>query len=108
MEPSLPVSTSFDSISASESADTSRPSPSSSASTRPSHYKRLSPQPIEVIEGWGLNFSLGSAVKYIARAGHKEDELRDLRKAIWFLRRHLAVREAQLKGLPAPPPEDQE
>jgi hypothetical protein len=78
-----------------------------SASTRPSHYKRLRPQPIEVIEGWGLNFALGSALKYVARAGYKEDELRDLRKAIWFLRRHLAVREAELSGGTKPSPEDQ-
>lgn len=75
---------------------------------RPSHYARLSPQPIEVIEGWRLSFSLGSALKYIARAGHKDDELRDLRKAIWFLKRQLAVREAELAGRQAPKPGDQE
>ena len=37
----------------------------------PEHYNRLNPQPKDVIRAWGLNFNLGSAVKYISRAGHK-------------------------------------
>ena len=42
---------------------------------------------IDFIECYELNFSLGNAVKYIARAGHKENEdPRDaLNKAIWYL-----------------------
>lgn len=39
----------------------------------PEHYNRLNPQPKDVIRAWGLNFNLGSAVKYISRAGHKDD-----------------------------------
>lgn len=31
----------------------------------PEHYNRLNPQPKDVIRAWGLNFNLGSAVKYI-------------------------------------------
>lgn len=47
----------------------------------PEHYNRLNPQPKDVIRAWGLNFNLGSAVKYISRAGHKDDILyRILRK----------------------------
>lgn len=38
----------------------------------PEHYNRLNPQPKDVIRAWGLNFNLGSAVKYISRAGHKD------------------------------------
>lgn len=34
----------------------------------PEHYNRLNPQPKDVIRAWGLNFNLGSAVKYISRA----------------------------------------
>ena len=41
----------------------------------PEHYNRLNPQPKDVIRAWGLNFNLGSAVKYISRAGHKDDEI---------------------------------
>lgn len=46
----------------------------------PEHYNRLNPQPKDVIRAWGLNFNLGSAVKYISRAGHKDILYRILRK----------------------------
>lgn len=51
----------------------------------PAHYKRLSPEPKDVIRSWGLNFNLGSAVKYISRAGHKDDIIQDLKKAQKFI-----------------------
>jgi len=35
---------------------------------------------IDVIEDWNLNFNLGNAVKYISRAGHKDDIVQDLKK----------------------------
>lgn len=64
----------------------------------PAHYKRLSPEPIAVIEAWGLGFCLGNVVKYIARAGSKPGaaEVEDLRKAAWYLNRAIeaAAREA--------------
>lgn len=44
---------------------------------KPEHYNRLNPQPKDVIRAWGLNFNLGSAVKYISRAGHKDDIVQD-------------------------------
>lgn len=55
----------------------------------PAHYTRLDPEPIEVIEKWGMDFFTGSALKYIARAGFKEGQsaVTDLRKAISFLNR---------------------
>ena len=42
---------------------------------------------IKVINAWGLDFSLGNVVKYIARAGKKENntELSDLLKAKDYL-----------------------
>ena len=57
----------------------------------PDHYTRLSPEPIDVIDAWDLSFNLASALKYIARAGHKagNTEADDLRKAIWFLQRQI-------------------
>lgn len=51
----------------------------------PKHYNRLNPQPKDVIRAWGLNFNLGSAVKYISRAGHKDDIVQDLKKAQEFI-----------------------
>jgi hypothetical protein len=53
----------------------------------PAHYTRLSPQPLEVIESWGMGFHAGQVVKYLARAGHKGSELEDLLKAQFFLDR---------------------
>lgn len=45
----------------------------------------MNPQPKDVIRAWGLNFNLGSAVKYISRAGHKDDIVQDLKKAQEFI-----------------------
>jgi hypothetical protein len=45
---------------------------------------------IKVIEAWELGFSLGNAIKYIARAGKKSnDSLEDLQKAAWYLKREI-------------------
>lgn len=44
---------------------------------------------IKVIEAWGLGFHLGNAVKYIARAGRKGDEVEDLLKARWYIEREI-------------------
>lgn len=59
------------------------------------HYTRLSPQPIEVIEKWGLDFHLANAIKYIARAGQKPGASAesDLRKALFYIRRKLGEQE---------------
>lgn len=59
--------------------------------TNPAHYSALTPEPIAAVEGWGLGFCLGSALKYIARAGRKPGEtaLEDLRKARWHISREI-------------------
>lgn len=61
----------------------------------PQHYKRLDPEPIDVIEAWELSYSLGAVIKYIARAGHKpgNDHVTDLKKAAWFLDREIRRQE---------------
>ena len=53
--------------------------------TRPSHYCYSEYEPKDVIRAWELNFNLGSAVKYIARAGRKDDILQELNKAKQFI-----------------------
>lgn len=55
----------------------------------PKHYNMGAFEVIDVIEDWGLNFKMGSAVKYIARADHKGNKIQDLQKAIWFLKREI-------------------
>lgn len=44
---------------------------------------------IKVIEAWQLDFCLGNTVKYISRAGKKDDVLQDLKKAKWYLDRKI-------------------
>mgnify|MGYP003352219617 CR=1 FL=1 len=48
---------------------------------------------IDAIEDWQLDFHLGNAVKYIARAGRKDPAKtrEDLQKAIWYLQRRLEM-----------------
>ena len=52
----------------------------------PAHYQR-GDLPVECIEvATHMNFNRGNALKYIWRAGLKNDETEDLRKAIQYLR----------------------
>ena len=52
----------------------------------PDHYaKGRKFEPYKVIKDWDLNFNLGSAVKYIARAGRKDNAIEDLEKAKQYL-----------------------
>lgn len=52
----------------------------------PSHYVKQAAtiEPIEVLRF--APFDLGNALKYMIRAGHKENELQDLKKAEWYLK----------------------
>lgn len=52
---------------------------------------------IKVIRAWGLGFSLGNAVKYIARAGKKDATklVEDLKKARWYLDEEIAHHEGR-------------
>lgn len=62
----------------------------------PSHYAEGRKfEPKDVIRDWGLNFNLGSAVKYVARAGRKDDILQDLRKAQEFIQFEIDAIEAE-------------
>lgn len=57
---------------------------------RPPHYvDGRKYEPLNVIEDWGLNYRLGSALKYISRAGRKDPSkyAEDLRKAVFYLER---------------------
>lgn len=55
----------------------------------PNYYKVGKYQVIDLIEKFNLNFHLGNAVKYIIRAGQKDDAAQDLKKAHWYLHRHV-------------------
>jgi len=50
---------------------------------------------IKVIRAWELGFSLGNAVKYIARAGKKDaaKHIEDLKKAAWYINEEIETLE---------------
>lgn len=53
----------------------------------PKHYQGNKFEVIDIIEDFKLDFLLGNSIKYILRAGKKEDLAQDLKKAIWYLER---------------------
>lgn len=64
------------------------------AVNHPAHYN-AHPSGIEcidVVEHMGFN--LGNAIKYIWRADLKADAIEDMKKAVWYIQREIAKREA--------------
>ena len=56
----------------------------------PTYYQRGSCDVWDFIREQGLNFHLGNAIKYIARAGHKtKSKIEDIEKAIHYLENEL-------------------
>lgn len=66
------------------------------AVNHPSHYNK-GIEVIDIIESWGLNFSLGNAIKYILRAPHKSNQIEDLKKASWYIKREIEFLEKSCK-----------
>lgn len=71
----------------------------------PAHYADSHIEVIDYIEDKNLGFCLGNAVKYISRAGRKQDykgqdqkkkTLQDLRKSIWYINRRIQEIEHEL------------
>ena len=52
---------------------------------------------IDVIQDFKLNFNRGNVLKYVCRAGKKDDEVKDLEKAIDYLQRELKYVKATVK-----------
>jgi hypothetical protein len=58
--------------------------------TTPSHYNNgKGYDVIDFCNDYKLNFNRGSACKYIARSGKKDNEIEDLKKAIDFIQREI-------------------
>jgi len=56
---------------------------------KPPHYT-AHPSGVECIQiTEHMNFCLGNALKYIWRAGLKQNEVEDLKKAVWYLNREI-------------------
>lgn len=65
---------------------------------KPKHYTDgRKYEPKDVIRDWKLNFNLGSAVKYVARAGRKDDIIQDLKKAQEFIQFEIEAIEEERK-----------
>lgn len=59
------------------------------AVNHPSHYTQGKIEVIEYIEDKKLGYHLGNVIKYVSRAGHKNNALEDLKKARWYLNREI-------------------
>jgi hypothetical protein len=63
--------------------------------TGPEYYRRGSIQPWDFIRSQELNFHLGNVIKYVCRAGHKDDDIEDLSKAIHYLSNEIEFRTSE-------------
>jgi hypothetical protein len=65
-----------------------------SAVVHPTHYggKDNPYEAIKVIEAWEVGFNLGNTLKYISRAGKKDNIIQDLEKALFYLDREIQNR----------------
>ena len=63
--------------------------------TGPEYYRRGSIQPWDFIRSQELNFHLGNVIKYVCRAGHKDDDIEDLSKALHYLSNEIEFRTSQ-------------
>lgn len=57
--------------------------------SHPQHYQGKRFEVIDIVDDYSLNFNLGNSLKYLLRAGHKDDYVQDLQKAIWYLNREI-------------------
>ena len=63
--------------------------------TGPTYYKRGSIQVWDFVRDQNLNFHLGNVIKYVCRAGYKEDDIEDLSKALHYLSNEIEFRTSQ-------------
>jgi len=64
----------------------------------PKHYENGKDYDlIDVIKDYDLSFNLGNVIKYVCRAGKKENEIKDLEKAVDYLEREIYYMEEDLQ-----------
>lgn len=65
----------------------------------PSHYNQIPGiECIDVVENF--NFNIGNAIKYLWRAGLKDDAIEDLKKAAWYCQRELDRIQKRSESIP--------
>lgn len=62
----------------------------------PTHYNVGSIEVWDAIADWNLGFLEGNIIKYIARAGHKNDRLTDIKKAKAYIDKLISIEERKL------------
>lgn len=67
------------------------------AVNHPSHYTDGGIETIDFIEAKKLPYHLGNAVKYLSRAGKKDQNktIEDLQKAVWYIERYIKLLEGE-------------
>jgi len=58
------------------------------------HYKSMAIQPAEFNHKNGIGYLLGTAISYLAREGHKDVPLSDVKKAVHILKMYVEMEEA--------------
>ena len=58
----------------------------------PSYYRRGSIDVWDFIRAQGLSFHLGNVIKYVCRAGYKDNDIEDLKKAVHYLQNEIEYR----------------
>lgn len=68
---------------------------------KPTYYNDTKFSPWEVIEDWKLGFNLGSCMKYIKRAGKKDNNsrLQDLNKIKAYVEREIMLAEQEMENI---------
>ena len=66
----------------------------------PEHYKKNGIECIDIIqfilgETGAKFFCLGNVIKYVTRAGKKDNNVEDLKKALWYLDRLIKLEESK-------------
>lgn len=67
------------------------------AVNHPSHYTDGGIETIDFIEAKKLPYHLGNAIKYVSRAGKKDQNktIEDLQKAVWYIERYIKLLEGE-------------
>jgi hypothetical protein len=61
--------------------------------SHPAHYTRGKIEVLDFIEDQGFSYHAGNVVKYLCRAPYKGNEVQDLRKALTYLQRLIALKQ---------------
>ena len=56
---------------------------------KPNYYQSTSIDVVDLCKLYDINFNKGNVIKYVCRAGKKDNEIQDLKKAVEYLQREI-------------------